>query len=176
MTIWNVSVGSAPPCILIIVQRGATQSSLLIILQGHSTCFGYQPHPSSGIHKTVTTASGTGHAVLCSYIPPTWPRWREVAAQKIWPVPEAVVTVVCTPDDGCGWHPKHVEWTCRIINKLLCVASRWTIININIMKVIEAFLEKANVLKTMKKTDNLFVELQSIGRISGAVLLHVWVL
>jgi len=22
----------------------------------------------------------------------TWPRWREVAAQKIWPVPEAVVT------------------------------------------------------------------------------------
>ena len=22
-----------------------------------------------------------------------WPRWREVAAQKIWPVPEAVVTV-----------------------------------------------------------------------------------
>jgi len=27
-----------------------------------------------------------------------WPRWREVAA----PVPEAVVTVLCTPDDGCG--------------------------------------------------------------------------
>ena len=59
-----------------------------------------------------------------------WPRWREVAALKIWPVPEAVVTVLCTPDDGCGWHPKHVEWTCRIINRLLCVASRWTIINI----------------------------------------------
>ena len=59
-----------------------------------------------------------------------WPRWREVAAQKIWPVPEAVVTVLCTPDDRCGWHPKHVEWTCRIINRLLCVASRWTIINI----------------------------------------------
>ena len=56
----------------------------------------------------------------------TWPRWREVAAQKIWPAPEAVVTVSCTSDDGCGWHPKHVEWTCRIINKLLCVASRWT--------------------------------------------------
>ena len=27
----------------------------------------------------------------------------------IWPVPEAVVTVLCTADDGCGWHPKHVE-------------------------------------------------------------------
>ena len=38
---------------------------------------------------------------------------------NIWPVPEAVVTVFCTPDDGNGWHPKHVEWTCRIINRLL---------------------------------------------------------
>jgi len=60
-----------------------------------------------------------------------WPRWREAAAQKIWPVPEAVVAVLCNPDDGCGWHPKHVEWTCRIINRLPCVASRWTIINID---------------------------------------------
>jgi len=59
-----------------------------------------------------------------------WPRWREVAAQKVWPVPEAVVTVLCAPDDGCGWHPKHVQWTCRIISRLLRVASRWTIINI----------------------------------------------
>jgi len=46
---------------------------------------------------------------LCSYLP---------------------ATVLCTPDDGCGWHPKHVEWTCRIINRLFCGASRWTIINI----------------------------------------------
>jgi len=71
----------------------------------------------------------------CNELPPSnatkWPRWREVAAPKIWPVPETVVTVLCTLDDGCGWHPKHVEWTCRIINRLLCVASRWTIININ---------------------------------------------
>ena len=51
-----------------------------------------------------------------------WPHWREAAAKKIWPVPEAVVTVLCTPDDGCGRHPKHVEWTCRIINRQLCVA------------------------------------------------------
>jgi len=47
-----------------------------------------------------------------------------------WPVPEAVVTISCTPDDGCVWHPKHVEWTCGITNRLLCVASRWTVINI----------------------------------------------
>ena len=54
------------PCIndktyLINVHRDATQSSLFIILQVHSTCFGYQPHPSSGVHKTVTTASSTRH-------------------------------------------------------------------------------------------------------------------
>ena len=45
--------------ILIIVQRDATQSSLFIILQVHSTYFGCQPQPSSGVHKTVTTASGS---------------------------------------------------------------------------------------------------------------------
>jgi len=45
-------------------------------------------------------------------------------------VPEAVVTVLCTPDDECSWHPKHVEWTFIIIKRLLCVASRWTIIYI----------------------------------------------
>ena len=46
--------------ILIIVQRDATQSSLFIILQVHSTCFGCQQDPSSGVHKTVTTGSATG--------------------------------------------------------------------------------------------------------------------
>jgi len=48
--------------VLITVQGDATQSSLLIILQ-----------VSGGVHKTVTTASGTGHAVLYSYLPPTRP-------------------------------------------------------------------------------------------------------
>ena len=51
--------------ILIIVQQDATQSSILIILQVHSTCFGCQPHPSSGVHTTVTTASSTGH-IFCA--------------------------------------------------------------------------------------------------------------
>jgi len=45
--------------ILIIVQLDATQSSLFIIVQVHSTCFDCQQHPSSGVHKTVTTAAGT---------------------------------------------------------------------------------------------------------------------
>ena len=58
--------------VLIVVQRDATQSSLFIILRVHCTCFGCQPHPSSGVHKTVTTASSTSH-MFCA-------RWREVAA------------------------------------------------------------------------------------------------
>ena len=55
-------------------------------------------HPSSGVLKTVTAASGTGHntgtatslqrGLIRS-------RWREVA------IPEAAVTVLNTPDDGC---------------------------------------------------------------------------
>ena len=51
--------------ILIIVQRDATQTSPFIILQVRSTCFGREPHPSSGVHKTVTAVSGTGH-IFCA--------------------------------------------------------------------------------------------------------------
>jgi len=54
--------------IQIIVQRDATQSSLFMSLQVHSKCFGCQAHPSS-VHKTVTTASGTGHIFL--QVPPS---------------------------------------------------------------------------------------------------------
>jgi len=80
------------------------------------------------------------------------PRWREVAAQKIWPVPEAVVTVLCKSDDGCGWHPKHVERTYRVINRLRCVASRWTIIDIlnkdlNWTCFLETFKKNTAVIK-----------------------------
>jgi len=31
--------------------------------QSHSTCFGCPSHPSSGLHKTVTAASGIGHSI-----------------------------------------------------------------------------------------------------------------
>ena len=55
-------------------------------IKNHSTCFGCQTHPSSGLHKTVTTASGTGH-IFCAATflqrGQAWPRWREVVAQKI---------------------------------------------------------------------------------------------
>jgi hypothetical protein len=66
------------------MQGKTTQSSLFIILRVHSTSFGCQPHPSSGVHKTVTTASGTGH-IFCAAASlqrgQAWSRWREVAAQ-----------------------------------------------------------------------------------------------
>ena len=67
-----------------IVQRDATQNSQFIILQVHSTCFGCQLHPSSGVHKTVTTSSGTGH-IFCAAtsLQRGWQRWKEVAAQKM---------------------------------------------------------------------------------------------
>ena len=61
----------------------------IYLLQNYCTCFGCPSHPSSGVNKTVTAASGT--------------------AQILWPVPEAAVTVLFTPDDGCDGHPKHVQ-------------------------------------------------------------------
>jgi hypothetical protein len=35
----------------------------IYLLQNHSTCFGRPSHPSSGVHKTVTAATGTGHSI-----------------------------------------------------------------------------------------------------------------
>jgi hypothetical protein len=35
----------------------------IYLLQNHSTRFGYPSHPSSGVHKTVTAASGKGHSI-----------------------------------------------------------------------------------------------------------------
>jgi len=102
--------------------------SLFIILWVHSTCFGCQIHPSSGVHKIVTTGSGTGH-IFCAAA--SLQRGQVAALEwGSYTVLETVVTVLCTPDNGCGWHPKYGEWTRGIITRLLCVASRWTIIDI----------------------------------------------
>jgi len=67
----------------------------------YSASFGCKPHPSSRVHKTVSIAAGTGH-IFCAATSlqrgQAWPRWKEVAG----PVPETVVTVLFTPNDGCG--------------------------------------------------------------------------
>jgi len=87
--------------ILITVQRHATQSSLFSILQVHSTCFGCQPHPSS-VHETVTTASGTGHIFCAATSLQRGQASLATLEGGSCTVPEAVVTVWCTPDDRCG--------------------------------------------------------------------------
>ena len=87
--------------VFIIVQRDATQSRLFIILQGHPTCFGCQPHPSSRIHKTVTTASSTDHIFCAATSLQRGQASLTMLEGGGCTVPEAVVTVLCT-DDGCG--------------------------------------------------------------------------
>ena len=51
---------------------------------------------------TVITPSGTGQPCL---LPSAL---RADGSRHGWPVPEAVITAVRAPDDGCQ-HPKHVE-------------------------------------------------------------------
>ena len=78
------------------------QYACIYLLQNYSTCFGCPSHTSSGVLKTVTAASGTGHSIWAT-------NFLQVVTQLLWPVPEAAVTVLCIPDDRCDGHPKHVE-------------------------------------------------------------------
>jgi len=71
--------------ILIIVQRDATQGSLFIILQVLSTCFVCQPHLSSTFLQRGQASLATVEGGSCT---------------KNITVPGAVVTVLCTPNDG----------------------------------------------------------------------------
>jgi len=74
--------------------------------------FRVSQHPSSGVLKTVTAASG-----------------REVAVPVLWPVPEAAFTVFSTPDDGCC--DTRNMYSSSAVNKYLhTVASGWIFINI----------------------------------------------
>ena len=71
----------------------------IYLLQNYSTCFTCPSHPSPGVHKTVTAASGTGHITYSgNNLPPAWPKGQKLQ-----------LTVLCTTDDGCDGHPKHVE-------------------------------------------------------------------
>jgi hypothetical protein len=97
----------------ILIRSNKTQQYAgIYLLQNHSTCFGCTLYPSSGVHKNVNPASSTGHSIWATTFL-QWglimPHWRMVVAQILWPVPEAAVTVLCTPDDGCDGHLKHVQ-------------------------------------------------------------------
>ena len=58
------------------------------------------------------------------HLPLSWKSWNRFEC-----VPDAVDTVVCAPDDGWKYHPKHVEQF-PDINKLCTVASCWIYIGI----------------------------------------------
>ena len=45
------------------IQQDAKVRRYLFTAKSLSTCFGCPSHPSSGVHKTVTAASGTGHSI-----------------------------------------------------------------------------------------------------------------
>ena len=98
------------------------QDATLHISGNWSTCFGWQLIPSSGAHTTVSTASG-----ICQNVTATC-RQRQVAV-TVLQITDAVDIVVCAPDDGWRYHPKHVEQF-PDINKLCKVASCWIYIGI----------------------------------------------
>ena len=105
---------------------------------------------------------------LCSYLHskwPSWPRWREVAVvtggcsyREV-----AVVTVLCTPDDECVWHPKYVEWICRIINTLLCLVSLWTFIYTLLWLVLQTELISVPGIKRVSFLYFIKHDLKSLG-------------
>jgi hypothetical protein len=46
-----------------LIRSNKMQHAGIYLLQNHSTCFGCPSHPSLGVHKTLTAASGTGHSI-----------------------------------------------------------------------------------------------------------------
>ena len=82
---------------LIKIQPDATVCRYLFTVKS-LYMFRASQHPSSGVLKPVTAASGTGHntgTVTSLQRGLIRPRWREVAE------PQAAVTGFSTPDDGC---------------------------------------------------------------------------
>jgi len=101
----------------IIVQQDATIYSLLYFCK-LLYMFRLVTPPIIRINITVITASGTGQPAFATFhcrgavgtavARPTAPRQQKVA-KAVWPVPDAVIIVICAPDDGWSYHPKHVE-------------------------------------------------------------------
>jgi hypothetical protein len=88
------------------------------ILSGNcSTHFGWYHHPSSGAQTTVSTASG-----ICHIVTANWHyRGRDGTGLNVLyyvQIPDAVDKVVCAPDDGWMYRPKHVE---QFPDKINCV-------------------------------------------------------
>ena len=108
--------------ILITVQRDATQSSLFIILQFPLYMF--------RVSTTPIMSTQNCNYSLCSYLHPTWPSLATLEGGRC--TKNMTSTRGCSYSFVCSWW---WVWltpeTCRIINRLLCVLSRWAIINID---------------------------------------------
>jgi len=55
--------GSVHRSSILIRSNKMQQYAGIYLLQNHSTCFAGPLHPSSGVHKTLTAASDTGHSI-----------------------------------------------------------------------------------------------------------------
>jgi len=61
------------------IQQDATDAGIHL-LQNYSTCFECLSHPSSGVHQTVTAASGTGNIThQGNELLPAWPNYATLA-------------------------------------------------------------------------------------------------
>ena len=111
----HTTVSTAPGIFLVkpLLLPAAIVEELELQSSNSSTYFGWYFCPSSAAHTTVSTASGTCQTVTatCRY------RGRVGRVGR-----DAVDTVMCAPDDGWRYHPKHVEQF-PDINKLCNVAS-----------------------------------------------------
>ena len=131
-------LGSVHRNSILIRSNQMQQYAGIYLLQNHSTCLGCPSHPSSGVHKTVNAASGTGRSIWATTFlqrGQIWPRLSKVVAQILLPVPEAAFSVLCTPDDGCNGHPKHVEGFA--VNKYLHTVTSCWILLIYILLIVE---------------------------------------
>ena len=55
--------GSVHRDFILITSNELQQYAGVYLLQNYSTYYGCSSHPSSGLHQTVTAASGTGHSI-----------------------------------------------------------------------------------------------------------------
>ena len=97
---------------ILIRSKKMQQYAGIYLLQNHSTCSGCPSHPSSGVHKAVTAASGTGHSIWAT----TFLQHGLSATLEEGCCSD---TVTCTR--GCSYsfmYSRWVRWTsetCRVI-------------------------------------------------------------
>ena len=97
--------------VLIIYINKMQQYACIYLLQNHSTCFGRPSHPSSGVHKTVTAASGISHSIWAT----TFLR-RGLTSEEGCCSDTTTCTRGCSYSLMCSWWC--VRWTpetCRVI-------------------------------------------------------------